>query len=266
MHPNTFVKVFWRLEVRPEVFVAMNFAPQYSRRYEEVIAPAIQALQLNGKRLRPRRVDSAHSGESILTEISDAIAHSCLVLADVSTIGRDAVTGKPYRNGNVMYEVGIALATRQPHEVLLVRDDDDPFLFDVSTIPHKRIDFTDIDKARDFLQKQLQSRLDEASFLHDARVRTALASLSDEDDRLLRHFTEQPNEVAAIIKQHTVPSLLSVSRLLDKQLIRTIGHHIDGTMMYRATPLGRVVAKLLHDDLEAAKKDAMTLGEDRGLK
>ena len=76
-------------------------------------------------------MDLSKTGDSILTDIVDGIAHSQLVPADVSTIGKDSVTGTPYRNGNVMYEVGIALACRHPSEVLLVRDDEDTFPFTV---------------------------------------------------------------------------------------------------------------------------------------
>ena len=59
----------------------------------------------------------------------------------VDGLGKDSVSGRPYRNGNVMYEVGLALACRHSSEVLLVRDDHDAFLFDVSTIPHTTINF-----------------------------------------------------------------------------------------------------------------------------
>lgn len=51
-----------------------------------------------------------------------------MVLADVSSIGKDNVTGEAFRNGNVMYEVGLALACRHSSEVLLIRDDNDKFL------------------------------------------------------------------------------------------------------------------------------------------
>ena len=122
MHPQTYLKTFWRLELRSQVFVAMSFAPQYESRFKNVITPAIQSLIVDGRRLEPYRVDISKSGDSILTDISDGIAHCRLVLADVSSVGRDAVTGQPYRNGNVMYEVGIALACRGPSDVLLVRD------------------------------------------------------------------------------------------------------------------------------------------------
>ncbi|MGH8178491.1 MAG: hypothetical protein ACREV5_19720 [Steroidobacter sp.] len=48
MHPNAFLKTFWRLEVKPQIFVAMSFAPEYQVRYEKVIAPAIASLRVNG--------------------------------------------------------------------------------------------------------------------------------------------------------------------------------------------------------------------------
>jgi hypothetical protein len=81
------------------------------------------------------------------------------VLADVSTIGRDAVTGWPYRNANVMYEVGMAPSCGQPSDVLLVRYDRDRFLFDVSAIPHVTLDFTDVGTGVATLNGHLLQRL-----------------------------------------------------------------------------------------------------------
>src|SRR5687768_9612375 len=124
--------------MRPQVFVAMSFDPKYQSRFKEIVEPAIQQLHVDGKQLSTYRVDISKNGDSILTDIVDGIAHSRLVLADVSSIGKDSVTGRPYRNANVLYEVGLALACRHPAEVLSVRDDEDPFLFDVSTVPHKK--------------------------------------------------------------------------------------------------------------------------------
>ena len=174
------------MELLPQVFVAMSFAPQYQDRFDSVIAPAISSIAVNVQRLRPYRVNISKSGDSILTDISEGIAHSRLVLADVSSIGKDSVTGQPYRNGNVMYEVGIALACRHPSEVLLIRDDHDKFLFDVSTIPHWTMDFTDTDQAVAVLREQLKARIKEQNFIYDARVQTAISSLSAEEIILLK--------------------------------------------------------------------------------
>lgn len=87
-----------------------------------MINPAIRSISVDVISLEPCRVDISKSGDSILTEINDGIAHSQMVLADVSSMGKDSVTGKPYRNGNVMYELGLALACCHYSEVLLIRD------------------------------------------------------------------------------------------------------------------------------------------------
>jgi len=120
----------------------------------------------------------------------DGVAHSQMVLADVSSVGKDSKTGDPYRNANVMYEVGLALACRQPQEVLLIRDDHDQFLFDVSTIPHMTLDFTDVAEARNSLHVALVARLRERDLVHDARVRRAIDGLSSEEVLKLRQVAE----------------------------------------------------------------------------
>jgi hypothetical protein len=178
MNPNAFLRTFWRTEVRPEVFVAMDFSDAFQRRFEAIIEPAVNSLSYIGTPLSAKRVDLSRTGDSILTDINDGVAHSVLFLADVSTVGHDSKTSKPFRNGNVMYEVGLALASRQPAEILLIRDDKEPFLFDVSTVPHKHIDFANADEAVRVLTAALADRLHEINHVEDARLRRAASSLT----------------------------------------------------------------------------------------
>ena len=96
MHPNVFLKTLWRLKLEPVVFVAMSFDKRYDGRFANVITPAIESLDVNGLKLRPHRVDTSQTGDSILTEIMDGIAHSQLVLADLSTFGRDSEIGRAH--------------------------------------------------------------------------------------------------------------------------------------------------------------------------
>ena len=117
MHPNAFLKSLWRTEMLDQVFVAMSFEPRFSERYEKIIKPAVEGEPLSGISLRAYRVDNSKSGDSILTDIVEGVAHSRLVLADVSVIDEGRYTETPIRNGNVMYEVGVALACREPSEV-----------------------------------------------------------------------------------------------------------------------------------------------------
>jgi hypothetical protein len=255
MHPQTFLKTFWRMELRPQVFVAMSFAPQYQERFEHVIAPAVRSINAGGQLLQPHRVDISKNGDSILTEISDGIAHARLVLADVSTIGKDSVTGRPYRNGNVMYEVGLALACRHPSEVLLVRDDRDDFLFDVSTVPHTSIDFTDGPKAIDALRNELLARLREQEFHHDARVRLAIDSLSAEELILLKRMKEHRpgtvwgREVKGLANWYG----LATGRLLDKGVIRLAGELEGDKPAFTFTALGFVVHQMVNRGLPQFK-------------
>lgn len=112
MHPNLYLRTFWRSTFRPKIFVAMSFSELFKRRFTEVIEPAVQEVTYHGATLSASRVDLSKTGDSILTDIIDGIAHAVMVLADVSVVGNDAKTGESYRNGNVMYEVGLALAAR----------------------------------------------------------------------------------------------------------------------------------------------------------
>lgn len=219
----------------------MSFAPAYAERFHTVIEPAIRALNTSEGALEPHRVDISQSGDSIITEIIDGIAHARLVLADVSSIGKDSVTGQTYRNGNVMYEVGIALSCRQSQDVLLVRDDRDPFLFDLSSIPHITLDFT-ADDAASKLGSALQARIAEQDLVEDARVRIAVATLTNTEAHVLKGLADLPKDKGMSFQiggLHT-HFLIGIGRLLDKGLISPNGKANDNPA-YQLTPFGRAV-------------------------
>jgi hypothetical protein len=259
MNPNVYLKTFWRAELKPQIFVAMSFSQPFKPRFDNVFAPVIRNLTVNNIRLEPYRVDLLRTGDSILTDIMDGIAHSQFILADLSTMGRDSVTGDPYRNANVLYEVGIALACRQPHEVLLVRSDKDPFLFDVSTVPHMQLDFTDVDTARSKLQEELLARLRQQQFVEDARVQIAIAGLSNEEMSQLRYIADLPPNQGfgrKSLSSVDFTAMIAIPRLLDKQLIRVAGQFEEGQGTYVPTHLGRVVAQFVKTSLPKFKSGA----------
>lgn len=261
MHPNAFLKTFWRMELRPQIFVAMDFGPDHQKRFEKVIKPAIESIRINEIPLKAYRVDISQSGDSILTDIVDGIAHSQFVLADVSIIHRDLNTKKPYRNANVMYEVGIALSCRHSSDVLLVHDGIDTnerFLFDVSTIPHKEIDFDNIVKATTELQDALIARLREQKRINDTRIELAIAGLSNDEAILLKQVGGRPKNFVFGRKNEGIVDFFAANsfpRLLDKQLIRLAGEFEDGYTGYKLTPLGMVVAQLVKTNLSKYKAD-----------
>jgi hypothetical protein len=243
MHPNLFLRTFWQSSFRPQVFVAMSFSGVYQTRFDEVIAPAISSVSYRGGKLAALRVDLSKTGDSILTDIMDGIAHSALILADVSVTGRDSKTGQPYRNGNVMYEVGLALACRQPAEVLLLRDDRDGFLFDVSTVPHMNLDFSDATAARERIASELEGRLNEINNIHDARIALAVASLTAPERTLLEVFSKFDTTHHFALPTNNLHLISAMPRLLDKGLIRTVSITNEGHARFAWTELGYSLAK-----------------------
>jgi hypothetical protein len=138
MYPAHYASLFPAFPRDDRVFVAMSFADAFTARWERVLIPAIGRLRIDGRPVQPFRVDTRTISSSVLTEILDGISAARLVLADISSIG--ASDGRPVRNGNVMYEVGLAHALRLPEEVVLFRSDQDDLLFDVANVRVNRYD------------------------------------------------------------------------------------------------------------------------------
>lgn len=247
MHPNAFLQTHWRLDLKPQIFVAMSFSDAYTPRLENVYKPAIESIKTGNTALTAYRVDNSKTGDSILTDILEGIAHSQMVLADVSALGRDSVSGAAYRNGNVMYEVGLALACRQSQEVLLVRDDKERFLFDVSTIPHMHLNFADASTARQLLQEELIARLRERDFFRDARVTKAVTQLTAEEVKFLELTFDYRRDTVwgRELKGLTTWNSVATSRLLDKQIIRIAGQFENDNVAFMFTDLGWIVQQRL---------------------
>jgi hypothetical protein len=183
-----------------QVFVAMSFDPKFKDRFDTIIKPAIEDELIAGRKLTAYRVDNSKTGDSILTDIASNIAHSRLILADVSVVDEGRYTEKPIRNGNVMF----------PSEVLLVRDDTKPFLFDVSSIPHVTIDFGKREAAIASLRTNLTDRIRETDLLVDARVQIAARQLIQDEIRILRALSKLPpdqaREIAIVVGNNAILS------------------------------------------------------------
>lgn len=249
MHPNAFLRSLWRTETVDQVFVAMSFDPRFSSRFEDVIRPAIEDQMIAGRKLAAHRVDNSKSGDSILTEIVSGIAHARLVLADVSIIDEGRFTQEPVRNGNVMYEVGIALACRTPSEVLLIRDDSKKFLFDVSTIPHIQIDFSARDIAIDALRNAIEDRIKETDFVNDARIQMLARTLTADELRILQSLAKlDPNQGLDLtlpkLGQLSNPDHRGISGLLHKACVKSIAvNSVTEGVYYALTPFGFTLAR-----------------------
>ncbi len=254
MHPRVFLDGFWRNDIENEVFVVMSFDAIYDPRWDHIFKPAIEKRPLANLSLRAVRVDNRRSGDSILTEINHGIAHSQIVLADISVTDRWQHDGKSRwcRNGNVMYEVGLALACRQSVEVVLVRDDSEPLLFDVSHIPVLSFNPQNPIESAESIRRALEDRLRERNLLKDLRVTQILESLGPFEINLIRQHAHLAN---LGWKGPSYPPAVAISlpSILEKCILRLVklqtGEHPD---VYTWTTLGRIVA----DRLKSQEKPA----------
>jgi DNA-binding MarR family transcriptional regulator len=263
MHPNTYLKSFWRSEILDQVFVAMSFRECYHKRYTDIIRPAIEDELIEGYSLKAYRVDNLKTVDSILTDICDGIAHSRIILADVSVIDEGRNTNLQFRNGNVMYEVGIALASRQPSEVLIIRDDSDKILFDVSTIPHIQINFSNSVEAVTTLREKLHDRVKETSLLEDARLRIAAQSLTPKEFQILTDLSKLgPNRARDYSNQFdNVPIQIEagVTRLLQKGCVRSVAVQSDtNALLFAITQFGQSL-------LESVERYLPKLGKESAI-
>ena len=126
--------------------------------------------------------------------------------------------------------------------MLLIRDDNDRFLFDVSTIPHKHLNFAEPEKARSLLTEEIEARLREIDHIRDARLAIAVATLTSAERRLIASFGEFGVEQTFWLTAENLFMTAAIPRLLDKQLILTAGVTHDGHAMFKWTELGRSLA------------------------
>ena len=116
----------------------MSFDQQFDARWERVLKPALEGIQRNGVNLTALRVDLGVASDAILTEILQHIGDASVIVADISAVGD--LGGRPIRNANVLYEVGLAHAARLPEEVVLFRSDQLKLDFDVAGVRVHRYD------------------------------------------------------------------------------------------------------------------------------
>jgi hypothetical protein len=112
MYPANYFGLFPPFPREDKVFIAMSFDQRFEDRWTRVIGPAIRNIRVNDVPLEPHRVDIRQISDSILTEILAGITNHRAIFADVTSLG--SIDGRPLRNGNVMYEVGLAHALRLP--------------------------------------------------------------------------------------------------------------------------------------------------------
>lgn len=189
MYPHNHFSLFPPFPRANKVFVAMSFESRFDDRWKNVIAPAIASVSVDGKLLEPHRVDTSRIGNSILSEILTGISTCRLIVAELTTMG--FLDKKPIRNGNVMYEIGIAQARRLPEEVLLFRSDSDGLPFDVTTVRVNKYDpEKEPDHARELVARTIMEALEEIRISCHSAIKYAARGLDSTSWSVLTEAVE----------------------------------------------------------------------------
>lgn len=147
----------------------MSFDERFDNRWTRVLKPALEGLAVDSVPLTAFRVDLGKGSDAILTEILQHIADSHVIVADISAFGE--LDGRPIRNANVMYEVGLAHAVRLPEEVVLFRSDQSKIDFDVSGV---RIHSYDPDADEVAARKTVQQAVVDSLAAREQRARMSI--------------------------------------------------------------------------------------------
>ncbi len=253
MYPAHLFSFFPPFPLEERVFVLMSFAPAFRPRWDNVIKPGIEATNLQAS-----RVDASNISNSILTDILKGISQSRLVFADLT-----ALNG--IRNGNVMYEVGLAHAIRQPEEVILFRSDQERLLFDIANV---RVNTYDPDAnpedSKQVIAQTISDALKEIDQRKNIAVQKAVTALDQTSFQLLLRAMTAPVRYPEIRTMKDslskLPEILAIQRLLELGLLKTDypatirkgGSQLRDLITYSITPLGQGVWRDLVDKLKGA--------------
>lgn len=226
MYPADILNLFPPFGRTNQVFVAMSFDTGFDRIWESVFLPAIGEISVDGTPLTAHRVNLTRKGDSIITEIVQSIAQSRLILADISTTGwyrRWLRKSRPIRNSNVLYEVGIAHASRLPEEVVIVRSDSDPLDFDIAGVRVHQYPARP-ESARDLVKSLVTDALKSIDQRRSIAVQKALQSLDPQMYMILQDFNDVPHPNLTTMGQvlASMERLGAIQRLLAGGMLQAV--------------------------------------------
>ena len=226
MYPMTLFAMFPPFPRKNTVFVAMSFNNRFKKRWEKVIQPAVKQITWKGDRFNPVRIDQSKISDSIMTKILLEISEARLILADISSISM--INEKSMRNGNVMYEIGLAHAIRLPEEVILIRSDKDDLLFDVQGIKvHNYSPDEDPEASKKLLCSLILEALQQMELARSNAVKETMDKLDFESWRVLAESAVKPIEHPKAKNMRDIIGMGSarvpaIFRLLDRGLLKLV--------------------------------------------
>lgn len=202
-----------------------------------------------------------------------------MVFADVTSIGQ--YEGRAVRNGNVMYEVGLAHAVRLPEEVLIFRSDSENLLFDVANV---RINSYDPDGSPDQARKQVSEAIIESLNELDLKRNLAIKSASQAMDldawgvlttaAMNNGISQFPTKTMGqalgnIAKNNAIVRLLDMGALetdftkLSPELLKQLDKSEGDFFSYNVTEFGMAILRYSANELVGSSPDVQALLKQR---
>ena len=256
MYPRQFIDSYWSTEIRKRPFIAMSFRDDFLKIFEQLIKPAcLECFEES-----PLCVNYNMGGDSIINEILDGIAHCQLFIGEISTMRENDPSS---RNGNVMWEVGIAHAFRQHEEVLLFRNDNDKLLFDIGQIRVHSYDSKNTSLAKETIKECIKDRLKLIEEKKSMLVDLALRSLNPGAfSALINSVSTDKNQPTFYIKpsmlnQQVWPKLFELGivelspEAINKETIKKSAEgDLSAFCQYRVTNFGKSVLERIWDQIK----------------
>lgn len=182
MYPKYFFERFWEGEQKNQIFVGTAFDSSIDERFSLIDSIA---KELGFEKAFKVGLDS--EANSINDKIFDAIANSKMLIFDLSDDDR-----KNYINHNVIYELGIAQAIREPSDIIIIRKKtEEPIKlpFDIQGI---NINFFENQLTKEFLKSKLDDSIKNQEWHKSKRVKVAAESLDENGLMLMSNIGIRP--------------------------------------------------------------------------
>ncbi|MFH1311467.1 MAG: hypothetical protein ABIH65_03620 [Nanoarchaeota archaeon] len=243
MYPKHFFERFWKGEQKNELFVCMPFNDSFDKKFE-----IINRVTKNTNLHRARRVKEGVGTTIITDEILEGIANSKFLLFDLSN---DPKYDKKCPNPNVMYELGIAIAMREPSDILVIKDSSEEIEklpFDVRTI---RIHQHPQEIDEEFFKRELEKAIEHQEWHKSKRVKAAAESIDEFGLGLMLETGIRPDEWDHFsfggFGLDSIPKRTAAHRLMDLGILffDTGKERNPAEYAYHWTSFGREVMKHL---------------------